>query len=396
MCKNKKKVGVHSSKVKNRISFRISKNYHKKKYSLIKKKIRNLNPKFQYFNLDSVFIYESIQYEFFYSSLSDNNNMKPKPSDLEFLKAKIEDLQKIRDNEKNIKTINIPLIYANFFNNMEKKIILNQREKQVQTIVNEYDKNKVASCEKIAHIYKQTYDENISKSTVHRILKKKLNYCFRKTIIKTSKLESIISIKQTFFILNLIIHILKIGGELVYVDESGFYKSNGNLKMWRKSGQTIYYDIKDNIKLNLLLAVTQSKVLHYKIVNENIDSGKFEEFLGELCEKLTDDEKRKYIFFLDNCTAHNTAKLFEFYNKQKMKVIFNTPYRSNFNMVELVFRHIKRETYTHIYNTDKEIIAIIDDILREKGIGKKLTSFYKNTLDTYLNYIYSNKFVNLN
>ena len=172
MCKNKKKVGVHSSKVKNRISFRISKNYHKKKYSLIKKKIRNLNPKFQYFNLDSVFIYESIQYEFFYSSLSDNNNMKPKPSDLEFLKAKIEDLQKIRDNEKNIKTINIPLIYANFFNNMEKKIILNQREKQVQTIVNEYDKNKVASCEKIAHIYKQTYDENISKSTVHRILKK--------------------------------------------------------------------------------------------------------------------------------------------------------------------------------------------------------------------------------
>ena len=78
----------------------------------------------------------------------------------------------------------------------------------------------------------------------------------------------------------------------MYVDESGFYKSNGNLKMWRKSGQTIYYDIKDNIKLNLLLAVTQSKVLHYKIVNENIDSGKIEEFLGELCEKLTDDEKK--------------------------------------------------------------------------------------------------------
>ena len=49
---------------------------HKNKL-LIKSNIRKLNPSFNYFNLDSFFIYESILYKEFYDKLIDKNNMKP-------------------------------------------------------------------------------------------------------------------------------------------------------------------------------------------------------------------------------------------------------------------------------------------------------------------------------
>ena len=50
----------------------------------------------------------------------------------------------------------------------------------------------------------------------------KLNFCFRKTRVKTIKFQPINSIKQTFFVLKIIIRTIKLGGEIVYLDESGF------------------------------------------------------------------------------------------------------------------------------------------------------------------------------
>ena len=103
---------------------------------------------------------------------------------------------------------------------MEKKpLLLNEKEKTIEKIITEYNKNKVASCKKIAAIYKEQKKENISSSIVYRILTNKLNFCFRKTRVKIKKLQLINSIKQTFFVLNIKIRTIKLGGEIVYLDE---------------------------------------------------------------------------------------------------------------------------------------------------------------------------------
>jgi hypothetical protein len=146
-------------------------------------------------------------------------------------------------------------------------------------------------------MYEIENNSKISTSTVYRILTNKLNYSFRKTKVKTNKLESIESIKQTFFVLNIIIKGLKLGAEFIFLDESGFYKCNDNLKMWRKNDQDIYYKIGDNKKLNLLLAVTSSKVIHYKITKEPTNSENFEIFMNEINKKLTPNEKKNIYFF---------------------------------------------------------------------------------------------------
>jgi transposase len=119
-------------------------------------------------------------------------------------------------------------------------------------------------------------------------------------------------------------------------------------------------------------------------------------FLAELFDKLSPQEKEKFVFFMDNLSSHCTAGLFSFYNKNKMKIIFNTSYRSNFNMAELCFRHIKRETYTHLYSNIEDMKNDINEILIGEKMKNSLKLFYKSTLEQYLKYINENKFINLN
>ena len=75
----------------------------------------------------------------------------------------------------------------------------------------------------------------------------------------------------------------------------------------------MFYDIKDNFKMNLLLAVTHSKVIYYKLSSENTDANNFLSFMKELVDQLSEKEIEKYIFFIYNCTIHLTTELFQFY-----------------------------------------------------------------------------------
>ena len=191
---------------------------------------------------------------------------------------------------------------------MEKKpLILNEKEKTNENIITKYNKNKVASCKQIAAIYKEQKKDNISPSTVYRILINNWIFALGRSF-KTNKLPLINSTKQTFFVLKIIIRTINLGGEIVYLDEWGFYKNNDNLRMWRKIGQDVYYEIGYNTKTNLLLAVTPSKVLHYKLSYQVRNSTNFESFMTEMIQKLTPEEKRNYIFFLDNCSSHGTME----------------------------------------------------------------------------------------
>jgi hypothetical protein len=65
-------------------------------------------------------------------------------------------------------------------------------------------------------------------------------------------------------------------------------------------------------------------------------------------------------------------------------------------MAELCFRHIKRETYTHLYSNIEDMKNDINEILIGEKMKNSLKLFYKSTLEQYLKYINENKFINLN
>ena len=59
-----------------------------------------------------------------------------------------------------------------------------------------------------------------------------------------------------------------------------------------------------------------------------------------------------------------------------MKILFNIPYFSNFNMVENVFRLIKNITYKKLYKIINYLIEDIKNILIDDKTIKSLNKLY--------------------
>ena len=60
--------------------------------------------------------------------------------------------------------------------------------------------------------------------------------------------------------------------------------------------------------------------------------------MNEVNTIIKSKENEKYIIVLDNLSAHRTKKLMKYYDENKINIIFNCVYRSNFNCVELAFK----------------------------------------------------------
>ena len=113
-------------------------------------------------------------------------------------------------------------------------------------------------------------------------------------------------------------------------------------------------------------------------------------------EKLSDDDKKITVLIMDNLSSHLTKELFEFYYQKKMKVVFNVPYLSKFNMIELCFRAIKNKTYKKLFKNKKELQNEIQLYIENDYLKNILPKFYREKLNNYLDYINNNLTINLN
>ena len=144
------------------------------------------------------------------------------------------------------------------------------------------------------------------------------------------------------------------------------------------------------------MAVSSDKVIHYTINTINTTSNVFKNFMKELLDKMTDEEKKTSIFILDNCFCYLIREMFELYYKQKLKILFGIPYMSNFNLIENMFGVIKNNTYRKLYKDYKSLIADIPKIIEEKIKKDQLNKMYKNILREYYDFIIKHKINNLN
>lgn len=99
---------------------------------------------------------------------------------------------------------------------------------------------------------------------------------------------------------------------------------------------------------------------------------------------------------LDNLSSHKTPKVINFFIDNKINIVFNCPYRSEFNCIELAFSHIKRNIYTKIYERMEEIEKDIIKIINDSSLEKALMKNYCETLEIYEYYSLNNKFADLN
>ena len=123
----------------------------------------------------------------------------------------------------------------------------------------------------------------------------------------------------------------------------------------------------------------------------------FIEFLSDIIKDLKEEEERKKIIIIyDNTTYHISKDVIEFFKNKKLKGLTNCPYRSYFNMIELVFRYVKNIIYKNVYNNMDDLVKHATKILESENLKKSLINLYKETLEKYKIFIQENSDFNLN
>lgn len=361
-----------------------------------KNEIRKKNPNVFHFTLDSSFIFESRHCTYFYNTLIDKNKMKPALLDIKFLKEYEKNYEVIYEENPNTKYIEVPLNIFNFFKSRKKiSPILDDSDLKIKSLIQNI-KIENFSCRKLSELYQKKFNINISKTKVNKILKYKLGLRFLKSNIKNSNILSFKSKEQSFFVLKILIRHLKMGGSIIYIDESTFYSKNSNLRCWRKNDCHIFKETKNNGKTYLILAITPKKVIHWVLSSANNESSDFKDFISETIDILTDLEKKELIFFMDNATIQSTLEVMKLFADNKLKVVYNTPYLSFFNMTELCFRSLKKVMYDNLFSSIEEVESKIIDILDSQKFQAQLPLLFKETLREYIKYLEDNFNYNLN
>jgi len=86
-------------------------------------------------------------------------------------------------------------------------------------------------------------------------------------------------------------------------------------------------------------------------------------------------------------TYHITKDIKEFAKKEQLKFLFNVPYKSDFNGIELIFHLIKNNIYKEIQKNMKEmtkkIIFYIDDENTNKNVIKAYLQIYEKFIEFF-------------
>lgn len=349
------------------------------------------------FSEKNSFVYNIKFYNKFKRFSNSYNKYKLSEEEIYFLKTNITNIEESFKILDSIYNNNIPIDYFQKLFPYIQPIEENksQIKDKIENIMKNRNKHENISLLKIKEILKKKYNITISRTTIHRILRNKLKYRFRKTIVKNKDLDNLKYKIISFIFIKIIIRAMKLNMNFVFIDESNFSLVNNHYKTWKNNDETLHYGPKSQKKLNIILAVSTNSVINYEITKDNINQNNFGNFLEKTIDKMEISELNNSIFIMDNLSVHCSKKIFDKMRKRNIKVLFTVPYESSFNVIELSFRHIKNKIYKKIYLNIKNLRKDVIDILENKSIEEVLLKNFIETLRKYMIFIEKNKFINL-
>ena len=357
----------------------------------------NKNPLLNSFNLYSHFIYDQGDFIHYFNYLTNKNSLKINADEINILIKNIEEIEITKSINKGETFIEISKSLLDNINNLKK---IQKPETDVELFIKEKimnSKNRSEiTCRRLALAYFENTGKKVSKSSVNNIIKNRLGFRYLKTTYNNNFLKSNYGNILCLCFIKVIIRSIRLGFDIIFVDESKIETINSHLKCWRKQKETIYFSNVNKQKLNIIMAVGKNKIYGLKLEKKNINSDIYLQFLKELLIEFKKEEKKKFILILDNLKLHKTKEVISFCELNKLNLVFNVPYQSTFNGIELCFRAIKRITYSNLYNSIEDMKKSIYNLIKTDNFCGTLLYNYKETLKEYYAYIVNHKYDNLN
>ena len=144
------------------------------------------------------------------------------------------------------------------------------------------------------------------------------------------------------------------------------------------------------------MAINKNSVIYYEINKETTNESLFLNFMKNFVTNIRQKIIEHYIVVMDNLSCHKTKSLIQFYKDNNINVVFNSPYVSEWNSIELAFRAIKRKYYKKIICLAEELKKYVVEFINSEDFLKTLYFNYGETLKEYKKFILFNKDTNLN
>ncbi len=164
----------------------------------------------------------------------------------------------------------------------------------------------------------------------------------------------------------------------ISIDETGIYFNTKSNYGWSKKGKDCEINGKKQLKkVSLVVAISRNKVIGFTIRNGSFNARHFNNFMLKV--KKNNKENKKY--FLDNARIHH-AKLLN--TEIKNNMIYNVPYYSKFNPIEMFFNTLKiylnKMNITTICKLRRHLNIFINKVnsIELNNYFEKAFSFFKN------------------
>ena len=128
--------------------------------------------------------------------------------------------------------------------------------------------------------------------------------------------------------------------EIVCIDEAGFYVGDHRRFGYSKSGQNIKVSASSTLRrsrFTLVMAITRTGILHYKVLHGSCKKADFVSFIRELPESV-----RGKTLVMDNLNSHHSVETRDAAMSKECKLLFVPPYSPRYNAIEYAFSQKKR------------------------------------------------------
>lgn len=258
-----------------------------------------------------------------------------------------------------------------------KKIYKKLNDNIIQYICNYIDEYKQFKIKKLKKCIQKKFKISISKQSIYDVLKNN-NYTYKKTKenhypYDNEKLKKEIN--------NVKDNLGSVNYDTISIDETAFYLNTKASYGWSKKGSEC--EIKSLMKLtkySMCTAISNNKVIHCTIKKGNFNAKSFNNFMRRVDKKNKENKK----YFLDNARIHH-ALLID--NNIKNKFIFNVPYFSKFNPIEMYFntqkRYLANNNVTSIYKL-KRLVNIFSNNITSIELAK----YFNKAFNMLLNFTF--------
>ena len=156
---------------------------------------------------------------------------------------------------------------------------------------------------------------------------------------------------------------------IISIDEMAVYEDEKSVHGWSKKGEKCMQKAKKikGKRYTLCMAMSNKKILHYKLCEDSMNSNHFNNFVTELTKKINIEKK---CLFMDNASIHKNKKLKEIINEKNLNVIYNIAYKSEFNPIEYVNNMVRNRLHNNKNGTIDELHKIIKNFSKENNKEK--------------------------